>query len=384
MTSTRSSVLLVLPWSPALQGGVSGVVRQLVAALQREGGPTPLIVVNDWNQARPASDAGFTRVRLQTLVDSSWRSLMSSALRTPLTLWVTHRLLLQHRAVAVNFHYTDHAPLGVVLLKRLGLFRGRLVISFHGTDVHNNSRWLSRWLRAVCLRSADAVVACSSSLADRAAQTLDLDRSRISVIFNGVNSAVFRPGAPMTPTLAGRLPPRYLVNISSFLPKKAHSDLLSAFALLAARYPDLHLCLAGATGPTLDAVRDKAQRLGLSDRIHILVGLDSADVACLLAGAQLCVQPSLAESFPLALLEAAATGVPLAASNIAGHEELIVDQSTGALFRAGDAAHCAEVVGRTLDNMNTCKTMASGLGKRVTSDLTWEACARHYLAVYGA
>ena len=379
---THRKVWLVLPWAPSNQGGVTAVVQNIIAHWGTCENLAPALVVDNWDTLQPTVHPDALYFRFQAIGASSTGRRLLSVLRTPFTLWRTWRVLRDEQVASVNFHYTGASPWGVAFLKRLGLYRGNLVISFHGTDVRPPANIADRWLRAYCYRHADALVACSASLADRMSTTLCVPRGRITVIFNGADTAVFRTDAPSTNRLVGKLPDNYVVNIGAFKTGKAHTDLLEAFTLAFRDQPAYHLCLAGADGPTLEATRKQAESLGLASRVHFFVGLTREDIAHLLAKASLCVQPSLAESLPLSVLEAGAVGVPVAVSNIPGHDELVRDGETGRLFRVNDPMHCAEVMTEMLANSEETHRQASRLQQRVTESLTWEACVANYKALY--
>jgi len=73
----------------------------------------------------------------------------------------------------------------------------------------------------------------------------------------------------------------------------------------------------------------------------VLVGYQYGDdLAALFAGARLFVQPSLLEGLPISLLEAAAYGLPVLASDIAPHREVLGDDGGAGrlVFRTGDLA----------------------------------------------
>ncbi len=384
--SGKEKVFLVIPWAPSHQGGVTRVVQQIAAFWGDDEHCEPVLVVDDW--AHPAEewagDALYFRFRasvFQRVVPS-----IVSLARLPLALRRIHRLLKAHSVAAVNFHYTDYSPLGVALLKRLKFYRGRLVISFHGTDVCHVPNLLERAARLFCLRSADALVACSNSLADRASQTFGIDRNRFDVIPNGVDVSIFHPEAPQTPLFqsdAGRLPADFIASIGSFIPRKGHETLIDAFATIAPQFPSLHLCIAGPQGPLIDELRAKAETLGLGQRIHLLVGISPQDVAHLLVRARLCVQAARAESMPLSMLEAGACGVPMAASNIAGHDELIFEGRTGRLFEVDHPQDCARVVSEMLRDPEGAKACAERFGRIIRSELTWSNCVARYRLLYG-
>lgn len=380
--SNSATVWLVLPWSPEHQGGVTGVVREIMrfwpahAQLAR-----PTLVVDDWAAVKPRPQQGYVRRRLRALASHSTWGALRSLVQAPRTLLHTLAALRAERVVAVNFHYTDTAPFGVALLKRLGLYRGRLVISFHGTEVRPARHWTEGLLRRLCYRWADSLVACSPSLAERMVSTLRCRPEHIQVIPNGVDTDLFHADAP--PPRGIKLPQRYLVSLGSYIERKAHADLLRGFARIAMEQADLHLCIAGAKGRLFGDTEALVADLGLAGRVHLLHGLGPEAVAGLLSGAQACVQPALAESMPLAVLEAAAAGVPVLATAIPGHIGLVEEGVTGWLFRPADAGDCAAAMSRALSDPTAARDRAARLQAKVASDYTWGRCVDRYHRLFG-
>lgn len=85
-----------------------------------------------------------------------------------------------------------------------------------------------------------------------------------------------------------------------------------------------------------------AAEKGLEDRV-VFLGRRN-DIPDLLQVMDLLMIPSSFEGFPLAGLEAAAAGVPVAACDVAGAGEFVRVSGCGITFREGDAAGGAEVV----------------------------------------
>ncbi|MBK9774619.1 MAG: glycosyltransferase family 4 protein [Candidatus Obscuribacter sp.] len=142
----------------------------------------------------------------------------------------------------------------------------------------------------------------------------------------------------------------------------------------------LHLCIAGADGAIRDRLQGQVDRLGLTKR-YTFVNIGAEDVAALLARALLCIQPSISESMPLAVLEAGAVGVPIAVSNIPGHDELIIDNIIGKLFKVRSPDDCARVIHGMLFDYAASSFMAQVFRERVIKSLTWDVCVKK---VYGA
>lgn len=111
--------------------------------------------------------------------------------------------------------------------------------------------------------------------------------------------------------------------IAEFIERKRHQDALEAFAGL--KSDRFHLLLAGQ-GPLMDAMRQRAADLGISERVHFL-GF-RRDIREIISASDFTLLTSKQEGLPRAILESMALGVPVIATDIRGVREL-VDSDTG-------------------------------------------------------
>ena len=78
----------------------------------------------------------------------------------------------------------------------------------------------------------------------------------------------------------------------------------------------------------------------------------------LLAGSCFMIMPSICyENFPMAVREAFACGKPVIASRLGALAEIVQEQSTGLLFKAGDSADLAEKMRWMMENEDACIKM---------------------------
>ena len=117
-------------------------------------------------------------------------------------------------------------------------------------------------------------------------------------------------------------------------PVKGHTYLLDAFAVLAPRFPDLHLALVG-DGELLPELRCRAQQSGLTDRVLFLEWRE--DVPDLLLAFDLFVFPSLSEGMGRGLVEAMAAGLPIVATRVCSIPEVLAEGEAGCLVEPGSA-----------------------------------------------
>ncbi len=83
---------------------------------------------------------------------------------------------------------------------------------------------------------------------------------------------------------------------------------------------------------------------------------------------RIMVVPSLAESFPYVVLEAAAAGLPLIATNVGGIPEIVADTDT-ALIEPGNVEALASALEATLDDPEACKSRANRLKANVDEQI---------------
>lgn len=131
----------------------------------------------------------------------------------------------------------------------------------------------------------------------------------------------------LTP-LTATTPRPYFVHIGTIEARKNLAFLLTLWRRLQERMGDAapQLVLVGRYGWENEAVLDHLQRSPpLSGLVHQAADLPDSALATLLASARALVAPSSVEGFDLPAVEASALGVPLIASDIPVHRELVPD-----------------------------------------------------------
>ncbi len=194
-------------------------------------------------------------------------------------------------------------------------------------------RHLLRSLSVATLRAASAVVAMT-----RAARGLLLQHSvtdeRITVIPPPVGAEFFRShvedgdGSRLRFVTAGWL-----------IERKGVEEVLRAFAGIRRRGIDAQLVIAG-DGPRRALLEAEAGSLGVRDAVVFAGWLGRAELADLLASADILVSMSRSESWGLTLGEAMACGAPVVSADNVGAREQIREGENGLLVPIGDAGAC--------------------------------------------
>lgn len=175
--------------------------------------------------------------------------------------------------------------------------------------------------------------------------------SEFEVVYNGIDSEAFRPDAPPRPSLRERYgaPDAFVwLTVGRFFEMKDYPNLLRAFARTASEGTVLWIV---GHGEEEAAAKRLATELGIDARVRFLGVVD--DVSALMEAADGFVLGSRWEGFPMVLLEAQASGLPVVATRVGGIPELVADGRTGLLVPPENAAALAgamdDVVGMAPD-----------------------------------
>ena len=377
--------LMVLPWETGAPGGVSQVVLNLARELSALGW-MPMLLVTAWSAEEPALDSSQALTVLRWRLRAPWaevrpiRNLVGFLLRLPGALTTCRALARRHNWEVVNPHFPDLSTFTWVALKRFGMWNGKIVISVHGAEIRNAllGGWLERWFMARLLTAADAIVSPSIELAADVARLAPRARPA-DVIPNGVSEAILRAERDPSFVLPDRLlARRYILNVATFEHKKSHDVLLEAFVRVAARQPDVDLVLVGRATPQVEWVQGRIATTGLADRIHLFLNVPHSRIPTFLAHATVFCLPSRSEGHPLAILEAAAFGVPVVATSVGGIRETIPDGQHGILVPVDDSEALAAGLDRVLADPGLANRLGQTLQRFVQVRFQWTASARQY------
>jgi glycosyltransferase involved in cell wall biosynthesis len=175
------------------------------------------------------------------------------------------------------------------------------------------------------------------------------------VIHNAVDLDRFRPPEHRT-----ERPPTWLA-LAALRAPKGHDDLLHAWARVVSSHPQAHLLVAG-DGPQADHLRELVTRLGLHDRVELLGARE--DVPELLRQVDGVVSASHTEALPTALIEAAASGLPVVATDVGGTGEVVSDGVTGRLVPAHDPDRLATALTDLIDDPDSRARMGDAARSR--------------------
>jgi glycosyltransferase involved in cell wall biosynthesis len=266
-------------------------------------------------------------------------------------------------------------------LRRPG--RTRLVLTVHDLIPLNHPETVSRAFRL----QFGAWMTHSLSLADRVICNSEATRATLIERFPHADAETIHLGADHVPSRS-QLPRTdeigkpYFLYVGAIDARKNLPALLAAFELWCARNGRDQAALVLAGAPTFGSAPVLAAVKGLRERGHdvrVLGHLSATRLWSVLAGAELLCCPSRHEGFSLPPLEALALGVPVVASDIDVHREVLGDAAL--LVPADSVEGFADAFAQVLsDRTETDRRRELGLKRAAT--FTWERCAEQTEVVY--
>jgi len=382
----KDSYLFILPWTLTSLGGVNQVVENLFCQMKSDSTFNPILMVNSWSdinirkQNINGIDHYFFRLR------SPWYSLKKVFNFIAFSLYFFqatfhfYEFIKTNRVAIINVHYCSLFALNVTLMKSLRVFRGQLILSFHGKDllIAKQSHGIEKILWKKMLSSADKIVVVSESLKR---EIVDFEASVLKktvTIYNGIDMSFISKNEDRHIDFNFKNK-KYLLCVGTLESIKGQDILLKAFKIISQDYVDICLVFIGRPGGTENQIKQLVDSLGLSQRVHLYEGLPHSQVLAIMKRAMVFVLPSRFEAFGIVILEAGAFGVPVIASNVGGIREIITHSQTGRLCEPEDIDSMAEEISNLLKKQDERNRLGRNLKNHILSNFSWKRTYQKYI-----
>jgi glycosyltransferase involved in cell wall biosynthesis len=167
--------------------------------------------------------------------------------------------------------------------------------------------------------------------------------------------------------------------VAQFIGRKGHRFLIRAVPEILRAHPGTIFLFLGK-GPLENQLRKECSKAGISDRV-LFAGFRE-DLHLILPCLDILIHPALMEGLGVALLQAAAAGVPIIGTRVGGIPEVVLDESSGILIPPEDSAAIARAALRLLTEPALARRMGSE-GRRIARErFSIEAMVKGNLAVY--
>ncbi len=171
----------------------------------------------------------------------------------------------------------------------------------------------------------------------------------------------------------------YVAFLGSFEPRKSIPTLINAFAVVAHKFPDHRLVLAGPNGWDTHNVRQAIAESGITTHIVVPGRLENNEIGPYLRNAEIFVYPSIYEGFGMPVAEAMACGTPTITTNSSSLKEVAGEGAL--LIKPRDHQGLAEKIESLLANGSLRSKMSDQALER-SKAFSWETCVNTHVDAY--
>jgi sugar transferase (PEP-CTERM/EpsH1 system associated) len=259
----------------------------------------------------------------------------------------------------------------------------------HGWDVadlHGENKKY-RLLYRVCNLSIHRYVAVSRHLAEWLERAIRVEPTKISQIYNGVDTERFRPNGAR----GGMLPAELTAGedkivfgtVGRIAAVKNQELLVRAFSALVKSRQDGHARLRLAVvgdGPLRTRVMELARTLSVDSLCWFPGARD--DIGAILASIDVFVLPSLNEGISNTVLEAMAAARPVIATNVGGNPELVEHEQTGLLVPSDDCEALVTALRRYCERQDLIREHGAAGRRRACEQFSLSCMLDDYRRLY--
>jgi glycosyltransferase involved in cell wall biosynthesis len=252
----------------------------------------------------------------------------------------------------------------------------------HRAKLANLFMWQLSKIEETAAKNANLLVTVSHYSSKKIIQFYGVDKKKIRVVPNGVDTDRFKP-SKVDANLKRQIgldSKLCVLFVGRLIPRKGLSFLVEAAKHIVEEYPQTLFVVVG-DGPLKSSLRAILEKTGLSRNFNFLGDVNESVLPALYNCADVFVLPSIQEGQGIALLEAQATAKPVVAFDVGGVREAVQDKETGFLMKP-DSRKLAEAVMKLLANYSLREKMGSNGREYVSSNFSWDVCAKKMLKVY--
>jgi len=290
--------------------------------------------------------------------------------------------------------HTPKAGLLGMIAARLASVRCR-VYTCHGLPAESESglkRQLLIWAERVSCASANQVLAVSQSLLNLLRRYRICSEKKLTILANGTACGVDLNRFSLTRELieAGRAVRRnhsistdetVIGFIGRLVPDKGIHILVESFVRLCESNPNLRLLIIGDFEPHRGRLLDKTTE-ALSNHPRIVRIGFTHQIEPYYAAMDMLVLPTRREGFPYTLLEAAAMGLPVVATEVTGCVDAVLEGGTGLLVPPEDVTALTDAMKKLVASPQLRRQMGQEGRKRVEEKFTSQRLLDAHVQLY--
>ncbi|MEW6455369.1 MAG: glycosyltransferase family 1 protein [Acidobacteriota bacterium] len=267
--------------------------------------------------------------------------------------------------------------------------KGKKVITVHDLFFLEKPEWCEREIKRdyakkikKSIKISDGIITPSYFTKKDVLERFEILEKKIRVIHHGVNKIFteFIPDEEINSVKSKyNLPKNFILFVGNLEKRKNIINLLKAFSLVCRKINDLSLLLIGDGRAHKKEIIYEVNKLKINEKVSLIGYVKQDELPSFYKLCLAFVFPSLWEGFGLPLLEAIASGVPVAASKTTSIPE--VAENSALYFDSNDIEDMAEKLEKILTDIDLRRELIKQ-GKDTVKKFSWKRAAEETLSFY--
>jgi len=242
------------------------------------------------------------------------------------------KYIIRHKIDVIHCHQYTPWVYGALASILTG---AKVIFTEHGRFFPDRTSWKRKYINPLLMKLTDHVTAISKATKQALVDYEYIPASKIQVIYNGIAELDYSIAAAQDLRVQLSIPDSSLIlgTISRLDPIKNHHLLISSFATLQQKHPELILLIVG-DGELRTSLEKQVNLYSMSDKV-IFTGFQPNPVDYLQL-MDIFLLPSLSEGTSMTLLRAMSLSKACIVTDVGGNPEIIQDKVNGLVTPSDD------------------------------------------------
>lgn len=381
--------ILMLTWEypPRIVGGIAKVVYDLSKRLIKDGHEVTVVTYKEGDVPYYENDKGVEVYRVDNYMINP-NNFIDWIMQLNFNLVAKASEIMNKNGRFDVIHAHDWLVANAAKTLKAS-FNIPIVATIHATESGRNGgirdeqqRYINdtEWMLTY---EASEVIVNSNYMKNEVQRLFGLPFEKINVVPNGINLNIYS-GIERNYEFRrkyARDNEKIIMCAGRLVYEKGFQYLIDAAPKILERYNDVKFIIAGKGG-MLDELKDKANYLGISNKVYFTGQLTPKELYTMYRCADVAVFPSTYEPFGLVAIEGMYAGTPIVVSDVGGLNEIVEHGVTGMKSYAGNPNSIADSILALLFDYQLAYNVAKNGKAKVKETYNWTKIAQDTHFIY--
>lgn len=291
--------------------------------------------------------------------------------------------------------YSRYMPTEIVIAMFMKLFGCKYVIEVNGAfldelRLKKSSSFLIKsvkFFENLLFNMADNIIVVTKGLKEYITHTFNINRDKVFVVNNGVNTDISRPldVSECKKTLGLEINNDYVIFVGSLREWHGINRLVKIVKYLLLEKDNVCLLVVGS-GPEEEALTKQILEEGLSNRIIMTGKVYHEEVPIYIGSSKVCIAPypdtivSQHGFSSLKIKEYMSCGRPIVTTNVGGLFELVAENGCGTVVEDNSDQEIADAILKAMNDIQEWERVSKKSRQFTLNNFSWRATADHIIS----